>query len=87
LQSARFATAVTHVLSRRSQSTQSCWIKYSAAFAASARERDVAGVAICSGAAREEALAVVFGTLGIDDEAAWSSARATWIRNGVRAVR
>ena len=35
-------------------------------------------------AAREDALAAVFGRLGIDDEAAWSAARATWIRNGVR---
>ena len=38
-------------------------------------------------AAREDALAAVFGRLGIDDEAAWSAARATWIRNGVRTVR
>ena len=38
-------------------------------------------------AAREEALAAVFGRLGIDDEAAWSAARATWIRRGVRTVR
>ena len=37
-------------------------------------------------AAREDALAGVFGRLGIDDEAAWSAARATWIRNGVRTV-
>jgi archaemetzincin len=35
-------------------------------------------------AAREDALAAVFGALGIDDEPAWSAARATWIRNGVR---
>jgi archaemetzincin len=34
-------------------------------------------------AAREDALAAVFGRLGIDDEAAWSAARATWIRSGV----
>jgi archaemetzincin len=38
-------------------------------------------------AAREDALAAVFGRLGIDDEAAWSAARATWIRQGVRAIR
>ena len=38
-------------------------------------------------AAREDALAAVFGRLGIDDEAAWSAARAPWIRNGVRTVR
>lgn len=38
-------------------------------------------------ASREDALAAVFGKLGIDDEAAWSAARATWIRNGVRTVR
>jgi archaemetzincin len=38
-------------------------------------------------AAREDALAAVFGRLGIDDEAAWSAARATWIRHGVRTVR
>jgi len=38
-------------------------------------------------AAREDALAAAFGRLGIDDEAAWSAARATWIRNGIRAVR
>jgi archaemetzincin len=33
-------------------------------------------------AAREDALAAVFGRLGIDDEAAWSAARARWIRAG-----
>ena len=38
-------------------------------------------------AAREDALAAAFGRLGIDDEAAWSAARATWIRRGVRTVR
>jgi archaemetzincin len=38
-------------------------------------------------AAREDALAGVFGGLGIDDEAAWSAARATWIRQGVRTGR
>ncbi len=38
-------------------------------------------------AAREDALATVFGRLGIDDEAAWSAARAMWIRNGSRAVQ
>jgi archaemetzincin len=38
-------------------------------------------------AAREDALAAVFGRLGINDEAAWSAARATWIRNGIRTVR
>jgi archaemetzincin len=38
-------------------------------------------------AAREDALAAVFGRLGIDDEAAWSAARAAWIRNGVRTDR
>jgi hypothetical protein len=38
-------------------------------------------------AACEGAPAAVFGRLGIDDEAAWSAARATWIRNGVRTVR
>jgi archaemetzincin len=38
-------------------------------------------------AAREDAPAAVFGRLGIDDEAAWSAARSTWIRNGVRTVR
>jgi archaemetzincin len=38
-------------------------------------------------AAREDALAAVFGGLGIDDEAAWSAARATWIRDGVRTAR
>ena len=38
-------------------------------------------------AAREDALAAVFGRLGIDDEAAWSAARAAWIRNGTRTVR
>jgi archaemetzincin len=38
-------------------------------------------------AAREDALATVFARLGIDDEAAWSAARATWIRDGVRTVR
>jgi archaemetzincin len=37
-------------------------------------------------AAREDALAVVFGGLQIQDEAKWSAARATWIRDGVRAV-
>jgi archaemetzincin len=34
-------------------------------------------------AAREDRLAAVFGRLGLDDEAAWSAARATWIRNGI----
>jgi len=38
-------------------------------------------------AAREDALAAVFGRLGINDEAAWSAARATWIRQGVRMAR
>jgi archaemetzincin len=38
-------------------------------------------------AAREDALAAVFVGLGIEDEAAWSAARATWIRRGVRAAR
>jgi archaemetzincin len=38
-------------------------------------------------AAREDALAAVFGRLEIDDEAAWSAARAMWIRHGIRAVR
>jgi archaemetzincin len=38
-------------------------------------------------AAREDALAAVFGRLGIDDEAAWSAARATWIRHSLRRVR
>jgi hypothetical protein len=38
-------------------------------------------------AAREDALAAVFGRLGIEDEAAWSAARATRIRGGVRTVR
>jgi archaemetzincin len=38
-------------------------------------------------AAREDALAAVFGDLGIDDEAAWSAVRATWIRHGVRTGR
>lgn len=38
-------------------------------------------------AAREDALASAFGGLGIDDEAAWSTARATWIRAGVPAGR
>jgi archaemetzincin len=38
-------------------------------------------------AAREDALAAVFRRLGIDDEAAWSAARATWIRDGVRTIR
>ena len=38
-------------------------------------------------AAREDALAGVFGRLGIDDEAAWSAARAMWIRNGGRTVQ
>lgn len=38
-------------------------------------------------AAREEAMAAAFGRLGIADEAAWSAARATWIRDGVRPVR
>jgi archaemetzincin len=33
-------------------------------------------------AAREDALAAVFRRLGIDDEAAWSQARAAWIRTG-----
>lgn len=33
-------------------------------------------------AAREDALAAVFGRLGIDNEAKWSAARATWIRGG-----
>jgi archaemetzincin len=37
-------------------------------------------------AAREEALADVFGRLGLTDEAAWSAARAAWIRSGVRAA-
>jgi archaemetzincin len=35
-------------------------------------------------AAREDELAAVFGRLGIADEAAWSAARATWIRDGLR---
>jgi archaemetzincin len=35
-------------------------------------------------AAREDGLATVYGTLGLDDEAAWSRARATWIRTGTR---
>ena len=38
-------------------------------------------------AAREDGLAAVFSRLGIDDEAAWSAARATWIRDGIRTVR
>jgi len=38
-------------------------------------------------AAREDALAAVFARLRIDDEAAWSAARATWIRRGVRTIR
>jgi archaemetzincin len=38
-------------------------------------------------AAREDALAAVFGPLGIADEAAWSAARAAWIRTGVRPIR
>jgi archaemetzincin len=38
-------------------------------------------------AAREDALASIFAELGLRDEAAWSAARATWIRSGVRAVR
>jgi len=38
-------------------------------------------------AAREDALAAMFGRLGIDDEAAWSAARAAWIRSGVHAGR
>ena len=38
-------------------------------------------------AAREDALASEFAALGITDEAAWSTARAAWIRNGVRAAR
>jgi archaemetzincin len=38
-------------------------------------------------AAREDALAAVFGTLGFADEASWSKARAAWIRDGVRAAR
>ena len=38
-------------------------------------------------AAREEAVAAALGRLGIADEAAWASARATWIRRGVRSRR
>jgi archaemetzincin len=38
-------------------------------------------------AVREDALAAVFGRLGIDDEAARSAGRATWIRSGVHPVR
>ena len=38
-------------------------------------------------AAREEALASALRELGIDDEAAWSAARAKWIREGVRSAR
>lgn len=38
-------------------------------------------------ASREDALADVFGRIGLDDEAAWSAARARWIRNGVRATQ
>jgi hypothetical protein len=38
-------------------------------------------------AAREDALASVFTELEIKDEAAWSMARATWIRGGVRPAR
>jgi archaemetzincin len=37
-------------------------------------------------AAREDALAAAWGRLGIDDEAAWSRARAAWIRRGVRRL-
>jgi len=35
-------------------------------------------------ATREDALADAFGTLDLDDEAAWSKRRATWIRSGAR---
>jgi len=35
-------------------------------------------------ASREDALAAAFGSLAIDDEKAWSAARARWIRDGVR---
>jgi archaemetzincin len=35
-------------------------------------------------AAREDALAAAFGALAIEDEVAWSAARAKWIRNGIR---
>ena len=38
-------------------------------------------------AAREDALAAVFGRLGMDEEAGWSAARAAWIRDGVRPAR
>jgi archaemetzincin len=38
-------------------------------------------------AAREDALASAFGSLGLRDEAAWSAARATWIRDGVPPAR
>jgi archaemetzincin len=38
-------------------------------------------------AAREDALASAFAELGINDETAWSTARATWIRSGVRTDR
>jgi archaemetzincin len=38
-------------------------------------------------AAREDALASAFGGLGIDDEAGWSTARARWVREGVRGIR
>jgi archaemetzincin len=38
-------------------------------------------------AAREDALAAEFGRLGIADEAAWSAARAAWIRSGLRTAR
>jgi archaemetzincin len=38
-------------------------------------------------AAREDALAAAFARLGLDDEAAWSAARASWIRDGVPMVR
>ena len=34
-------------------------------------------------AERDDALAAAFGALGIDDGAAWSAARATWIRTSV----
>lgn len=38
-------------------------------------------------ATREEALAAAFTSLGIDDDAAWSAARAAWVRRGVSAGR
>jgi archaemetzincin len=38
-------------------------------------------------AAREEALAAAFSRLGIAGEAAWSAARAAWIRDGIRPGR